>query len=602
MMKFSLKINFLTHFKYYYSIIGSKLFLFLGLSILISFLDGMGLAMFIPLLKAVGDGQTPQAAADSQESLGQLQHVIGLIKKMGFELTVTTVLMCLVTLFVFKGVMKYIQMKFYAGLRELFTKKVRYRLVNNLEGLSYSAFLKIDSGRIQNTATTEVQRLFQSFSFYFTAAQAAVMLMTYMFLAFLANYQFAVLVCFGAVLSNLLYNNIYKSTKRASNELSKKGSDFNSFLIQTTHYFKYLKSTNTFNRYSGKLKNVINQAESLNRKIGHMNAIVASIKEPIIVIIVTIVIFAQLNWMGASLGSIILSLLLFYRALSFLVMTQNYWQNFIENSGGMHAVSSLTDEMKALQEVHGSVAFKTLQDKVELKNVSLSFDSLKVLDGINVELAKKSTIALVGESGAGKTTLANMIAGLIRPDTGEMYIDGIPSHQYNLNTYRNMVGYISQEPVVFNDTIFNNITFWADPTPENVKRFNDVLRMASLRGFVDSLPEKELTRLGDHGILISGGQRQRISIARELYKDAEVLIFDEATSALDSETERIIQENIEQLHGNYTVVLIAHRLSTIKEADTIYLLEKGKVTASGSFDEMVHKSTRFKKMVSLQGI
>jgi subfamily B ATP-binding cassette protein MsbA len=315
-----------------------------------------------------------------------------------------------------------------------------------------------------------------------------------------------------------------------------------------------------------------------------------------------VVIFAQLNWMGASLGSIILSLLLFYRALSFLVMTQNYWQGFIENSGGINSVTSLTNEMAALQEVHGPVSFKAIQDKIELKDVTLAYDSLRVLDGISIELSKKSTIALVGESGAGKTTLANMIAGLIRPDTGELYIDGIPMQQYNLNTYRDKVGYISQEPVVFNDTIFNNITFWAEPTPENQKRFNEILRMASLSSYVDSLPEKELTRLGDNGILISGGQRQRISIARELYKDTEVLIFDEATSALDSETEKIIQENIEQLHGTYTIVLIAHRLSTIKEADTIYLLEKGKVTASGSFDEMVHKSTRFKKMVSLQGI
>lgn len=601
-MKFSLKKHFLTHFKYYYSIIGSKLLLFLGLSILISFLDGMGLAMFIPLLKAVSDGPAQQAAADNQESLGQLQHIINLVKKMGFQLTVTTVLMSLVTLFVFKGIMKYFQMKFYAGLRERFIKKVRYSLVNNLEGLSYSAFLKIDSGKIQSTLTMEVQRLFQSFHFYFTAAQASVMLLTYMFLAFLANYQFAVLVCVGAVVSNLIYNNIYKTTKNASNELSKKGADFNSFLIQTTHYFKYLKSTNTFNRYSGKLKTVINQSESLNRKIGHMTAIATSIKEPIIVIIVMAVIFAQLNWMGASLGSIILSLLLFYRALSFLVMTQNYWQGFIENSGGINAVNSLTKEMAALQEVHGPVGFKNIQDKIELRNVSLSYDSVRVLDDISIDLPKKSTIAFVGESGAGKTTLANMIAGLIRPDTGELFIDAIPMQQYNLNTYREKVGYISQEPVVFNDTIFNNITFWADPTPENQKRFNEILRMASLSSYVDSLPEKELTRLGDNGILISGGQRQRISIARELYKDTEVLIFDEATSALDSETEKIIQENIEQLRGTYTIVLIAHRLSTIKEADTIYLLEKGKVTASGSFDEMVHKSTRFKKMVSLQGI
>jgi subfamily B ATP-binding cassette protein MsbA len=573
--------------------------LFLGLSVLISFLDGLGLAMFMPLLKAVGDGKSQPAA--SGESMGQLQHVINLIKAMGFELTVTTVLMALVTLFVLKGAMRYFQLKFYARLRERFIKKVRFSLVNNLEGLSYSAFLKIDSGRIQNTLTSEVQRLFLSFTNYFMASQASVMLLTYMFLAFLANYQFAVLVCFGAVLSNLIYNNLYKRVKKHSVELSKKGSDFNGFLIQTTHYFKYLKSTNTFSRYAGKLKNVINQTESLNRKIGHMTAIGTSIKEPIIVSIVAAVILVQLNWMGASLSSIILSLLLFYRALSFLVMTQNYWQNFIENTGGINSVISLTKEMSALQEVHGSVSFKNIQNNIELKHVSLSYDDLKVLDDISIQIPKKSTIALVGESGAGKTTLANMIAGLINPNGGELYIDDIPMLQYDLRTYRNKVGYISQEPVVFNDTIFDNITFWAEPTPENKKRFNEVLQMASLSEFVNSLPDKELTRLGDHGILISGGQRQRISIARELYKDAEVLIFDEATSALDSETERIIQKNIEQLHGTYTIVLIAHRLSTIKEADTIYLLEKGRVSASGSFDEMVDKSSRFKKMVSLQG-
>jgi subfamily B ATP-binding cassette protein MsbA len=600
-MKLSLKNGLLGYFKYFYSIIGNKLILLLALSIMISFLDGMGLAMFIPLLKAVGDGQTQQTAADNQESLGQIQIFVNVIRKMGFELTITTVLVLLAGLFAFKGLMKYTQMKFYAGLREQFIKKVRYGLVNNLESLSYSGFLKIDSGKIQNTLTVEVQRLFTAFHYYFTGAQGAVMLISYIVLAFLANYQFALLVVVGGFLSNLIYNKIYKTTKKASNDLSTKGANFNSFLVQTTQYFKYLKSTNTFNRYAGKLKLVINDAESLNKKIGHMTAVVVSIKEPIIVTIVALVIYVQLNWMGASLSSIILSLLLFYRSLNYLVMTQNYWQDFNEHSGGVTAVSALTKEMASLKEVNGPVTFKTVQNKIQIKDVSLSYDSLKVLDGINIELQKNSTIALVGESGAGKTTLANMISGLIRPDNGDVYIDDVPMAQYNLNTYRDKVGYISQEPVVFNDTIFNNITFWAEPTAENVKRFNEVLRMASLNTFVDALPDKENTRLGDSGILISGGQRQRISIARELYKETEVLIFDEATSALDSETEKIIQENIDQLHGNRTIILIAHRLSTIKGADTIYLLEKGKVTASGSFDEMVSKSTRFQKMVSLQG-
>jgi subfamily B ATP-binding cassette protein MsbA len=196
--------------------------------------------------------------------------------------------------------------------------------------------------------------------------------------------------------------------------------------------------------------------------------------------------------------------------------------------------------------------------------------------------------------------MANLVAGLIVPQEGEIMIDGKQLSQIELNTYRSKIGYISQEAVIFSDTIFNNVTLWAEPTAESKKRFEEVIEMASLGDFVNSLSARENTKVGDNGILISGGQKQRISIARELFKQAEILIFDEATSALDSETEKIIQANIERLHGTYTMVIIAHRLSTIKQADIIFLLENGKISDSGSFDEMMGKSKRFNKLVSLQ--
>lgn len=155
---------------------------------------------------------------------------------------------------------------------------------------------------------------------------------------------------------------------------------------------------------------------------------------------------------------------------------------------------------------------------------------------------------------------------------------------------------------MFNDTIFNNITFWDNPSKENLKRFNEVIQLTYLSDFVNSLAEKENTYLGDHGILISGGQKQRISIARELYKNVELLILDEATSSLDSETEQIIQHNIEKLHGNVTMIIIAHRLSTIRNADSIYLMEKGNLMQSGTFDELMERSDHFRRMVELQEI
>lgn len=596
-MKLVFKNTFIGYFQFYYSIIGNKFLINLFLSVSISFLDGLGLAMFIPLLQAVGD----DGVVSDSSNTGNISFFTDIIHQIGLDVTITTILILLVTLFTLKGVMKFVQMNYQVNMRHLFIKKVRFTLVDALKDLSYRGFLKLDAGKIQNTLTTEVQRLFQSMNFYFTAAQSLVMLMTYVVLAFFSNYQFAFLVAVGAGLSNFVYKQIYVSTKKASLQLSKEGHDFNGFLIQSIHYFKYLKSTNYFSAFSRKLKDVIVKTELLNHKIGFYSAITQAVREPLIIIIVAIVILVQTKWMGASLSSIILSLLLFYRSLSFLMVVQNNWQGFIQSIGAMDAVAGITAQMDAEREVITNNEFRGVKKDILLKGVSFGYsDEFKIIKDLNINIPKNKTVAIIGESGSGKTTLANLIAGLISPIEGKLLIDGIDIKHININSYRNSIGYISQEPVIFNDDIFNNITFWAERTPENEKRFKEVLKLSSLEDFLISQPENESTILGDNGILISGGQKQRISIARELYKNAEILILDEATSSLDSETERIIQDNIDKLHGSYTMIIIAHRLSTIKSADVIYLMENGRVNDYGTFDELYSKSLKFKNMVSLQ--
>ncbi len=595
-MKIAFKNNFSGYFLFFYRGTGYKLFVNFLLCIAVSFFDGMGLAMFMPLLQAVGDGPV------KNNSIGQLHYLTDAIGNLGLELNIDTVLFILFFMFLLKGLIKFAQLNYQVNLRQSFIKKLRFNLAKQLRQLRYKGFLKLDSGKIQNIFTTEMQRLYQSIFFYFNSAQAVVMLITYIILAFLANYQFAILVGTGAALSNFFYRRVYIATKRASVELSRKGNKFNSFLIQAITHFKYLKSTNYFELYAKKLREVIIETETLNKKIGFYNSITKSLKEPSIIVIVLIVIKLQLTIMGASLSSILLSLLLFYRALSLLVDLQNNWQQFINNVGAIDAVSSLSEEMEIQREVQTSIPFKTLQEELHIKNVVFSYGHHKVLNDIDIRIPKNQTIAMVGESGSGKTTLANIIASLIAPDAGQILADGISLYEYNLDSYRNKIGYISQESVIFNDNIFNNITFWDEPTPDNLKLFTDIVELVSLTEYIQGLPEKELTPLGDNGILISGGQRQRISIARELYKKAEILILDEATSALDSETEKFVRTNIDKLHGNYTIIIIAHRLSTIKNADKIYLLEKGKITASGTFDDMLEFSQRFKRMVALQEI
>jgi ABC-type multidrug transport system fused ATPase/permease subunit len=597
-MQINFKNNFLGYFYFFYWGTGYRLFVNFFLCITVSFFDGMGLAMFMPLLQAVGEGN----GNTGKQSIGQLHYLTDFIQKLGFELNLDTVLVILFIMFLLKGIIKFIQLNYQVKLRQSLIKKLRFNLVSQLQHLKYKGFLQIESGKIQNVFTSEMQRLYQSINFYLNSAQSVLMLITYIVLAFLANYQFAILVGTGATLSNFFYRKIYIATKKASIELSRKGNKFNSFLIQSIHYFKYLKSTNYFSQYSRKLKTVIKETETLNKKIGFYNSITKSLKEPSIVIIVLIVIKLQLTLMGATLSSILLSLLLFYRALSLLLDIQNNWQQFINNVGSINSVVNISKEMEKAQEIQPALLFETLKHELHIKDVVFCYGHYKVLDGIDIKIPKNQTVAFVGETGSGKTTLANLIATLITADKGQILADGVNLHEYNLYSYRNKIGYISQESVIFSDTFFNNVTFWDESTPENVKRFWEVIELVSLNEFVQSLPDKELTQLGDNGMLISGGQRQKVSIARELYKKSEILILDEATSNLDSETERIVQTNVEKLHGSYTMIIIAHRLSTIKNVDQIYLLEKGKITASGKFEDMLEYSERFKRMVSLQEI
>jgi subfamily B ATP-binding cassette protein MsbA len=595
-MKIDFKNNFWGYFLFFYNGTGYRLLVNFLLCIIVGFLDGMGLTMFMPLLQSVGEG----SSTTGKQSVGQLHYLTDAIEKLGFTLNINTVLIILVVLFLLKGIIRFIQLNYQVNLRQSFIKKLRFTLVSQLRQLKYVGFLHLDAGKIQNTFTTEMQRLFQCIKFYFGAAQCVVMLFTYIVLAFMANYQFALLVAAGSAISNLFYRKIYNATKKASVELSRKGNKFNSFLIQAIHHFKYLKSTNYFGSYSKKLNQVIKETEALNKKIGFYNAITMSLKEPSIIIVVVVVIKIQLDIMGASLSSILLSLLFFYRALSFLMLIQNNWQSFINNVGSISSVVSLSKEMADEKEVQPKPLFQAFEHDLHIKDVTFSYGVRPVLNDIDIRIPKNQTVALIGESGSGKTTLANIIACLLMPDSGEIRIDGIPVREYNYDSYRNKIGYISQESVIFNDNVFNNITFWAEETPENVKRFWEIIELASLSEYMRALPEKEKTLLGDNGILISGGQRQRISIARELYKNAEILIMDEATSALDAETEKIVQSNIEKLHGSYTIIIIAHRLSTIKNADTIYLLEKGRITASGDFSNMLELSDSFKRIVLLQ--
>jgi ATP-binding cassette subfamily C protein len=246
----------------------------------------------------------------------------------------------------------------------------------------------------------------------------------------------------------------------------------------------------------------------------------------------------------------------------------------------------------------------SLQRSVDLRDVSFSYVESGpplVLKHINLSLAARETTAIVGPSGAGKSTIADLMMGLVTPASGLVAIDGVPLTPDLLRAWREQVGYVPQDTLLFHDTILANLR-WANPDASEADVWQ-AITMAAADDFVKALPQGLHTIVGDRGVLVSGGERQRVSLARALLRRPRLLILDEATSSLDSENERRIQHAIEQLHEQITIVVITHRLSTIRNADVIHVIDQGELVESGSWDELISRRTsRFASLCQAQGI
>ncbi len=586
--------KYFKHFSYFYSYLGHRIFISFALSFGVALLDGLGLAMFLPLLESIGGER------QSSESLGKLSFLLDGLESLNFPLTVTSILLVMLLFFLLKGVMKFIEGFYKVILQRYFIQKIRFSQIDLLTEYNYKSFVMADSGRIQNTVSGEVNKVLGAYNGYFYAMQGAIMVMVYTGLAFTVNPQFTLLVILGGSLSNFLYSWIFKKTKSISRKLTNSNHEFQGLLIQKVAFFKYLKATGQLKKFNFKLKDKITEIETYFKKIGLLNAFINGVREPIVILVVVAVILLEVNVFGRSLNLILLSLLFFYRALTYLMNLQNYWNAFLANHGSLENMQEFLAELTEGKEQNGKEVFKGFINEIQLEGVGFQYKEAVVLNDISFTIKKNQTIALVGESGSGKTTLMNILSGLVLPDQGVFKIDGKSITDMDRISYQKKIGYITQDPVIFDDTVFNNVTFWAEPNEANKTKFWKSLEQASILEFVNELPELQNTRLGNNGIMVSGGQKQRFSIARELYKEVDFLMMDEATSALDSETEQLIKQSIDLLKGKVTIIMIAHRLSTVKHADQIILLSKGEILEIDDFEGLASNSESFKKMVEAQ--
>lgn len=282
-------------------------------------------------------------------------------------------------------------------------------------------------------------------------------------------------------------------------------------------------------------------------------------------------------------------------------------QNMAKNSASLNKAKAsqeridevLVEEEKIKDPIHPQT-IHSLEKNIEFKDVSFAYREEHVLHHLNFEIPKGKTIALVGESGSGKSTIADLLARFYDVSAGEINYDGVNINQFLMNDLRDQIGIVNQESILFNDTVFNNIAFGMDDVSE--EEVIQAAKIANAYNFISDLEEGFQTNIGERGNKLSGGQKQRISIARAVLKNPPIMILDEATSALDTESEKLVQDALNNLMKNRTSLIIAHRLSTIKNADLILVLSKGEVVERGTHAELFAKNGLYHRLSTMQGL
>ena len=546
-----------------------------------------------------------------QVSLGEeLDNPISLavadtLSAIGFQATFASLTGMLIAIFMLKGLLTFTQKYWMTRTVTLVRQKLQTVLVRGLERASYPFFVDNKTGHLTNLLITETSRFGGSLRSFGQVLVALIYTLVYLPVIIRLQLDMAVVLIAATLLAILVARPLIAHTKKLSISVSEQTAAVSSEMVQFVQSFPYLKATASQPRVRRHVVDRINQVANLQLRMGARTAALAGFKEPLAVAVLLGYLFYKIEVQGEPLASVVVVAILLYRLLGQLLELPVSLQRLHQLIGGVHVVTGFADRFDAAQEADGSEEIGAIDGDIQLSGVNFRHGTTPILHQIDITIPRRKTIGIVGESGAGKTTLFHLLTGLISPDEGHITIG---THRYETisrQSLRRLIGYVPQEPVIFNDTVANNLTLWTgDPDDPDVRRrIEAAAAAANCDTFIAPMPDGYDTVVGERGLRLSGGQRQRLAIAREIFKNPDLLIFDEATSALDSEAEGIIQKSIDQLHGERTILVIAHRLSTVRNCDHIYVLSRGRIVEQGSFVSLYDKETSlFRRMCDRQGV
>jgi subfamily B ATP-binding cassette protein MsbA len=502
------------------------------------------------------------------------------------------------------NVFRYMERMVASRIKVDIVKNLRMDLFTNVSGLHIGYFNSQRKGDLISRFTNDVSEVENAVvnSLKFVMKEP-ITVIVYFGVLFFISFKLTLFTLILLPVTGGILAEIIKRLKRRAVQSQESLGRIVNILDET---FSGMRVVQAFNARSFILRKVDNETsyhQKVNLSIARKNELASPVSEALGVMIVAGIIF-----FGASLvlgnrpeltpGEFMLFLGIFAQVIQ---PAKNFSNGITSVQKGMVSagrIFAVMDTTPAISNRPGAIKLQGFNSRIEFENVFFAYDKEHVLENIHLRIEKGKTIALVGPSGGGKSTLADLVPRFYDPSAGVVKLDGIPLPDYELESLRQVMGVVTQESILFNDTIFNNIAFGMEHAREE-----DVIqaaRVANAHDFIMQTEQGYKTTIGERGSKLSGGQRQRISIARAVLKNPPILILDEATSALDSESERLVQDALNNLMQNRTSIVIAHRLSTIQHADEIIVVQDGRIAERGKHDELIRQSGLYRKLSEIQ--
>ncbi len=517
-------------------------------------------------------------------------------------------IICIIVLIsiILKNIFLYLSMYYLNPIRNNIINDMRTHMYKKILSLPIGYFSEQRKGDIMSRLTNDLGDVESStvsvLETIFREPVTIIFFFTYMVVL---SPQLTLFLVIFLPVSGLIIGRIGRSLKKQSTRVQEKLGAILSTIDETLSGIRIIKAFNAEKKQLNKFTRENDELFEIKNRANRRRDLASPVSEVLGITAVVCVL-----WYGGRLvlrgefldpGDFLAYIAIFSQLIQPLKGLSSASYNIRRGAASIDRIESLINVDSSIKEIENPKQLQKFNDKIEFKNVGFAYEDKIILDGINLTVEKGKTIALVGSSGAGKSTLADLVPRFHDTASGELWIDGESIRDYSLHSLRSQMGIVTQEPILFNDTIANNIALGMDAATET--QIMNAAKIANAHNFITQKENGYNTNIGDRGSKLSGGERQRITIARAVLKNPPILILDEATSSLDTESERLVQDAINNLMQDRTSIVIAHRLSTIRHADEIVVLQKGKIVERGTHDELINlKDGFYKKLVDMQEV